>query len=168
MVLKDRVLCRHGRLWGSRHVSCYIACCRVEDGKAKLPVRIAQLLEQGLFLSTRHYCLGALAKKVRQGAVGKFSSFIILFSSRRHMARETAKGRADEHWCKEWNAPFRVLAAPEQSNFLPSLGSCWASWQGHLAGIGSLCVPRSSCGDPVAVVDGACPVLVALCVVVTL
>lgn len=58
-----------------------LACCRVEDGKAKLPVRIAQLLEQGHFLSTRHYCLGALAKKVRQGAVGKFSSFIIIFVS---------------------------------------------------------------------------------------
>lgn len=56
-----------------------LACCRVEDGKAKLPVRIAQLLEQGHFLSTGHYCLGALAKKVRQGAVGKSSSFIISF-----------------------------------------------------------------------------------------
>lgn len=55
-----------------------LACCRVEDGKAKLPVRIAQLLEQGHFLSTGHYCLGALAKKVRQGAVGKSSSFIII------------------------------------------------------------------------------------------
>lgn len=48
-----------------------LACCRVEDGKAKLPVRIAQLLEQGHFLSTGHYCLGALAKKVRQGAVSR-------------------------------------------------------------------------------------------------
>lgn len=70
---------------------------------------------------------------------------------------------------KSVNAPFGVFAAPEQPDLLSTLGSCWASWQGHLRRWGALCAPCSSkCGDFAGVVKGACPLLVALCVVVTL
>lgn len=109
IVLKDRVLCRQGRLWGSE-LPREPACCRVEDGKAELPVRIAQPLKsKATFCRQGTTVLVLLPRRrdrVQSGSPAPLSDCLF---SRCHPTRKTRKGTTVEHWCKECKCAFRRL-----------------------------------------------------------
>lgn len=108
IVLKDGVLCRQGRLGGKSPREP--ACCRVEDGKAKLPVRIAQPLKsKASFCRQGTTVLVLLPRRRDRVLSGSPAPLSDCLFSRCHTTQRTRKCRIDEHWCKECKCAIRRL-----------------------------------------------------------